>query len=76
MDFDGRKDSAASEQKGQSNLCSELLSAMMGLVGGVTTPQLECKPQNQTLREGCKPFSFQAKARCWTYPLVEQGCCE
>lgn len=32
MDCDGRKSSAASEQKGQSNFCSELLSAMMGLV--------------------------------------------
>lgn len=76
MDCDGRKSSAASEQKGESNFCSELLSAMMGLVGGVTTPQLECKPHNQTFREGCKPFSFQPKARHWTYPLAEQGGCE
>lgn len=76
MDSDGRKSSAASEQKGQNNFCSELLSAMTGLVGGVATLHLECKPHNQTSREGCKPFSFQAKARCWTQPLVEQEGCE
>lgn len=76
MDFNGRKGSAPSEQKGQSNLCTKLLSVIMGLVGGVTTPQLECKPRNQTLRQGCKPFSFQVKARRWTYPLLEQGGCE